>query len=72
MASDVAGIREVVEPGVHGLLVPPDDPLALANALREVVLGKWPRREPDLPLAFADHLDRIEGIYADLPAAASR
>jgi glycosyltransferase involved in cell wall biosynthesis len=69
IASDVAGIREVLEPGVHGLLVPPDDPLALADALREVILGKWDRRpDPDLPLDFGAHLDGVEGIYDGLLA----
>ncbi len=33
VASDVPGCREVVEHGKNGLLVPPDDPAALADAL---------------------------------------
>ena len=62
--------RSGLEPGVHGLLVPPDDPVALADALREVILGKCDRRpEPDLPLDFAAHLDGIESIYDDLLAS---
>jgi glycosyltransferase involved in cell wall biosynthesis len=33
VASDVPGCREVVDQGENGLLVPPGDPAALANAL---------------------------------------
>ncbi len=34
IATDVPGCREVVQPGVNGLLVPVRDPEALANAMR--------------------------------------
>lgn len=37
VASDIAGYREVVEPDVSGLLVPPGDPAALATAIRRVL-----------------------------------
>ena len=33
VASDVPGCREIARPGVTGLLVPPDDPAALADAI---------------------------------------
>ena len=36
VASDVPGCREVVADGVNGLLVPPDDPPALAGALAKL------------------------------------
>jgi phosphatidyl-myo-inositol alpha-mannosyltransferase len=37
VASDIDGWREVVRDGVDGLLVPPDDPPALAGSVRAVL-----------------------------------
>lgn len=37
VASDIAGYREVVRGGVEGLLVPPNDPDALASAVGDVL-----------------------------------
>jgi glycosyltransferase involved in cell wall biosynthesis len=65
VASDVRGIAEVVEHGVHGLLVPPGDPGALADALREVVLRRVARTgRADLPIGLDEHLDRVLALYA--------
>jgi phosphatidylinositol alpha-mannosyltransferase len=46
-ASDIPGYREVVRDGVDGLLVPPNDPDALAAALRRILL------EPGLASSLA-------------------
>lgn len=43
LASDVPGCREVVKHGVNGLLVPPDDPAAIAAAVRTLATDR-PRR----------------------------
>jgi phosphatidylinositol alpha-mannosyltransferase len=70
VASDIPGYREVVTHGVHGLLVPPRDPEALAAALVRVLteadlaerLGEGGRaraREFDWPTV----VDRLEQIY---------
>lgn len=37
VATDVGGVRDAVEPGVTGLLVPPGDPAALARAVGELL-----------------------------------
>src|SRR5207302_2514509 len=37
VASDVPGCREVVRPGVNGILVPPDDPATIADALARLI-----------------------------------
>jgi phosphatidylinositol alpha-mannosyltransferase len=51
VASEIAGYRDVVDDGVNGLLVPHGDPLALAEALRELALE--PARRADLSAGAA-------------------
>jgi len=46
VASDIEGYREVVRDGVDGLLIPPNDPNALAAAIRRVL------SEPELAAAL--------------------
>ncbi len=46
IATDVPGCRELVEPGVTGLLVPPRDPIALAAAMRRLA------EDPELTSQF--------------------
>jgi phosphatidyl-myo-inositol alpha-mannosyltransferase len=43
IASDITGYRDVVRDGVDGMLVAPGDPIALAEALRNIALDS-PRR----------------------------
>ncbi|MGH2835739.1 MAG: lysylphosphatidylglycerol synthase domain-containing protein [Solirubrobacteraceae bacterium] len=45
VASDIVGYRDVVSDGADGLLVPPADPQALAEALRELYYEPEHRRE---------------------------
>jgi glycosyltransferase involved in cell wall biosynthesis len=40
LATAVGGNREVIQNGVHGILCPPEDPDALANALNELLVRK--------------------------------
>jgi glycosyltransferase involved in cell wall biosynthesis len=42
VVSSTQGLVEIVEPGKTGLVVPPDDPAALAEAVRSL-LTDWPR-----------------------------
>ena len=44
VATNVAGVGELVEDGVNGYVVPPGDPLALAERIGEL-LGSAERRE---------------------------
>jgi phosphatidylinositol alpha-mannosyltransferase len=76
VASDIRGYRDVVHHGVEGLLVPPNDPAALATALLRVLT------QPRLAaaLARAGHaqagrhswdvlVPRLETIYARVASA---
>jgi glycosyltransferase involved in cell wall biosynthesis len=45
IAGDLESVREWIEPGVNGLLVNPDDPVALARAVGDVVADSSLRRE---------------------------
>jgi glycosyltransferase involved in cell wall biosynthesis len=40
VATDVGGVAEVVRPGETGLLVPPKDPAALADAIRRLIADR--------------------------------
>jgi glycosyltransferase involved in cell wall biosynthesis len=70
VASDLGGLAELIADGRDGLLVPPGDDLALANALQSL------HRHPDLlahlragirPVpTLADHHDAVIAIYRQL------
>ena len=45
VASNVGGIPEIIEHGMHGLLVPPANPMALAAAIRRLVEDPALRRD---------------------------
>lgn len=73
VASDIAGYRWVVEPGVEGLLVPPRSPKHLADAL--VVLAHDPNRRRMMGAAgrrkaeqydWRVVTDQIERIYEEV------
>ena len=69
VGSDVPGIAEVVEEGVHGTLFPAGDATALAARMERVVRGDpWEggrTGKSELPVSFDEHLRRVEAIYAE-------
>ncbi len=44
VTTDVPGCRDVIIPGVTGLLVPPRDPVALAHALERLICDQYSRQ----------------------------
>ncbi len=57
VASNIAGYRDVVRDGVDGILVPPADPQALAETLRD--LWEEPERLADMARAAAHDVERF-------------
>ena len=57
VASDIAGYRDVVRDGVDGVLVPPADPQALAECLRD--LWEEPERRAEMARAAAADVERF-------------
>ena len=75
IGSDLGGISELVRPGVDGLLVPHDDPAALAEAIVEVTRDpgrshEWGRqgRLAASSLTPERHLQRLDVVYAEASA----
>lgn len=64
IGSDMEGIAEVVEAPKHGLVFPTGNPEALADCMREVILGNL-RRLPNtgIPMTLAEHLDTVQSIH---------
>ena len=59
VVSNVGGLPEVVEQGVTGFIVPPEDPAAAADALEQLLASKELRER----MGSAGR-DRVERLYA--------
>jgi glycosyltransferase involved in cell wall biosynthesis len=76
VASGLGGLPELIEPGVDGAIVPPDDPAALAAALRPFVddpdrafeMGRAARLKASSAYDAEGHLARLRAIYAEAGA----
>ncbi len=77
VATTLGGLPELVEPGVDGFLVPPDDPVALAATLTRaqddvlllLSLGAAARRKVERLFAPDRHVEAILANYAEAGAA---
>lgn len=71
VASDVMGIPEIMEDGMNGLLVPPEDPEALARAIEKMVederwreeCGKRNREKMVRNFDWEIQITRLESFY---------
>lgn len=71
VASNVGGIPEQIESGVSGILVPPEDPMALAEAIASLMaepdlsrrLGEEAKRRQNSEFTIAKFAERIEAVY---------
>jgi glycosyltransferase involved in cell wall biosynthesis len=77
VATAVGGIPDLLEDGVHGLLVPPRDPAALARGIAELLhdparrraLGERARERQRRELDFDVTVRRLEELYVTLVCA---
>ena len=73
VATNVGGTYELITDGVHGLLVPPNDPGAIASALFETIThpakakdrAVEARNRIETELSFASRLSTLEHLYAE-------
>lgn len=69
VGSAIGGLREIVDDGISGRLVPPNDPVALAGVLREIALNpaatvdKWRTGAP-VPRTMREVADDYLRLYA--------
>ncbi len=77
VASAVGGIPEVIEDGVTGLLVPPEDSLALAKALKtllsnqnlRITMGRAGKKRAERLFNLKTQVESIQNIYQELITA---
>jgi glycosyltransferase involved in cell wall biosynthesis len=79
IASSLGGLTEMIDPGTDGLIVPPNDPIALAEAIDELVgsptrafeMGRAARAKAEQAFAPGLHLERIGSLYQEATEAAA-
>jgi glycosyltransferase involved in cell wall biosynthesis len=77
VATSVGGVPELVEDGKNGILVPSENPKALADAIvqfmedpvRRESLGEAARSATRLRFNFDDQTQKLEAIYTDILAS---
>jgi glycosyltransferase involved in cell wall biosynthesis len=74
VVTDVGGTADLIEDGVHGLLIPAGNAAALTGAIRRA-LSDWPatlarrdaaRARVEAELSFGQRMARVEAVYDEL------
>ena len=71
VGTSLGGVPELIEPGVGGRIVPPNDPAALGEALAGLVsdpsaameMGKRGREKAEREFTPGVHMERLDGLY---------
>jgi len=74
VATDGGAVREIIDDGVHGLLVPPGDETALAQAIVHVLthhelaaaMGLSGRERAKERFDVRQYVDRVQAVYDEL------
>ena len=75
VATNVGGIPEVIENGTDGIIIPSDDPDALADAIKELLsdarkrhdMGAKARKKFKAKFTVRDMVESYEELYEILP-----
>ena len=67
IASDVPGVTEVLDHGVHGWTFPRGDARGFAEAMSRVILRQVPATSPAPLVLLDDHLDAVQAIHVARP-----
>jgi glycosyltransferase involved in cell wall biosynthesis len=66
ITSNIGGMAEMIENGINGLTVPPNDPMALAGAMRRIAEDSDLRQNLALRARHPDTIDTTATRYLDL------
>jgi glycosyltransferase involved in cell wall biosynthesis len=74
IASDIEGIRDIIESGKSGILVPPDDPIKLAEAIQflldnddiRIKFGAEGRKKVEKEFSWDVIVARLLEIYKEI------
>ncbi|WP_250847079.1 glycosyltransferase [Aquisphaera insulae] len=80
VATAVGGTAEIVEDGVHGIILPPRDPVAMADAIAKVLdepeateaRVRAARSRVETELSFQKRQQRLEAVYEELVESHNR
>lgn len=76
VCTDIAGVREVVQNGITGILVPPRNPFALSKAIMTLLIsgdlrrqmGQKARKTVVERYNWESHINQIERVYSEVIA----